>query len=539
MSRPTSILLYGGNIRTLDEADRTASAIAVSQGQIVALGSDDAVRSAATDTVAAYDLRGRAVVPGFIDPHVHMKQAYKFDRDLEKVENKQDLLDRIGKRCAGSNTQDWFVISCSINRPDQWPNASDLDTISGGRPIFLSLSGHVYATNSAGLQAAGITRDTPDPVGGRIERDAASGEPNGVLMDTARFLVMKTIENAGGDVTPMEDRILFALGELARSGITTAHDMVETGGDIVTYQHLLRDDKLTACMHLLLRVYEGTIKLDSILELGLLQGFGGDLLKFGGVKASLDGQFPSRGSYMTEPYEGTNGRGVLRIDQDLLTEMVVAAHAGGVRFCVHSVGDRSTDLVLDAFAAARKNRPDIHLRHRIEHGGNILCSDAVIARMKDLEVISVPNPSFLRSRGALVGPWLGEMRGRRVVNVKDIMAGGAQIAVASDWPGLRYLSPLVGMEALVTRETADGIAIAKDQAIDVQTALRLYTVNNAYASYEEDLKGTLEIGKAGDMVVLDDDPLTVAPTSIGSIGIEATISRGRIVHAASGSGLNV
>ena len=115
--------------------------------------------------------------------------------------------------------------------------------------------------------------------------------------------------------------------------------------------------------------------------------------------------------------------------------------------------------------------------------------------------------------------------------------GGAQIAVASDWPGLRYLSPLVGMEALVTRETADGIAIAKDQAIDARTALRLYTVNNAFASYEEDLKGTLEIGKAGDLVILDDDPLSVAPTRIGSIGIETTISRGRIVHAASVSGI--
>jgi predicted amidohydrolase YtcJ len=296
MSVNHSIVLYGGTVRTLDDADRTVSAIAVSRGDIVALGSDDAVRSGASDVAGAYDLRGRTVGPGFIDPHGHMKQAYKFDRDLEKAENKQDLLDRIGKRCSGWNTQDWFIISCFINRPDQWPTASDLDTVSGGCPIFLSLSGHVYATNSAGLKAAGISRDTPDPVGGRIERDPASGEPTGVLMDSARFLVLKTIESGGGDTTPMEDRIQFALGELVRSGITTAHDMVETGGDVATCQRLLRDDKLTACIHLLMRVYEGTIKLDSILELGLLLGFGGDLLKFGGVKASLDGQFPSRGS---------------------------------------------------------------------------------------------------------------------------------------------------------------------------------------------------------------------------------------------------
>ena len=531
MVEPASGVFFNGRVRTLDGAGRVVSAVAFAAGRIVALGDDDAVRRAAGGRGREVDLGGRTVVPGFIDPPVHMKEAFKYDRDLEQAVDKRDFLARLGKRCAASNSKDWFVISWSVNRRDQWPTANDLDSISGDRPVFLSVGGHVYATNTLGLALSGIERDTPDPVGGRIERDPATGAPNGVLMDTARFLVLKKIDGGDRVTTSLEDRIAFSLGELARNGITTAHDMVDSGDDIRAYQRLLRDGKLTACMHLLLRVWEGKIKLESVLELGLMAGFGGDLLKFGGVKASFDGQFPSRGAYLSQPYEETGGVGAPRIAPDQLTKMIVAAHAAGVRFCIHSIGDKATTLVLDAFEEARRQRPDVHLRHRIEHAGNVLCSPEMIERMRVLEVTPVPNPSFLRSRGALVGPWLGKMRGRRVVNVKDIMAGGAPIAVASDWPGLRYLSPLVAIEALVTRRTADGIPIAADQAIDAETALRLYTVNNAYASYEEDEKGTLELGKVADMVVLSDDPLSVASTAIGSIGIEVTVSRGRTVYA--------
>jgi predicted amidohydrolase YtcJ len=262
-----------------------------------------------------------------------------------------------------------------------------------------------------------------------------------------------------------------------------------------------------------------------------MPGFGNDRLKFGGVKLSFDGQFPARGSLMSEPYLGTEQTGVARVPSAELKRLVALAHANGIRFCIHAYGDRARDEVLDAFENAQNQRPDIHLRHRLEHGGNVVCSRDDIERMKRLDVTAVPNASFLRSRGRMALPWLGETRGRDIVVVKDLIEAGCPIAVGSDWPGLQFLSPLAGMESLVTRRTAEGILVSPDQAIDAETALRLYTVNNAYIGYEEKQKGSLECGKFADLVVLADDPIAVAPAQIASVGVEATISQGRAVYA--------
>lgn len=522
------IIFFNGNVRTFDPANTLASAVALKGSKIVAVGGEDVRRLAGNDT-RAIDLKGRTLIPGFIDPHVHMKEAQKYERGLDGAADKAELLAKLAEVLRRHEGGGWQIVSCSVNRSELWPLASDLDAIVNDRPVVLTLGGHVYATNTAGLRAAEITRETPHPFGGRIEHDAITGEPNGLLMDTARHLVLKRMERSNQPKTPLKEKILFSLAELGRCGITTVHDMVNAAEDVRTYQELENEGRLTACIHLLMRVKESKFDLESLVQLGITTGFGGRI-KFGGVKLSYDGQFPSRGALMAEPYYGTDQTGAARVPLPELRRVVSLAHANDIRFCIHAYGDRATDEVLDAYEEAITSHPEKVLRHRIEHAGNVLCTDERIARMKRLGVMAVPNPSFLRSRGRMAEPWLGPVRGTRISRVKSILNSGCSIAVGTDWPGLQYISPLQCIESMVTRKTGEGVVLDEDEAIDAEAALRLYTVNNAYAGYEEHSKGTIEVGKQADVAVLDDDPVRVDPNRIGAIAVNYTVSDGRIVY---------
>jgi predicted amidohydrolase YtcJ len=521
-------ILRNGRIWPAARAEAAVEALAIRGEHILAAGSDEDVTALAGPQTEVVDLAGLTVVPGFIDPHVHMPEAYAFDRVLEASPSFEALLEGLGQRIQRRPAGSWGYVSMSLNRPEWWPRRAQLDAMSGDHPVFLNLSGHVYAANSRGLALAGIGRDTPDPFGGRIDRDA-EGEPTGILFDTARFLVLGVMPRE----TELElaERILTAQQVLLRAGITTAHDMVPDPEITRTYQRLREDGRLKCRTVLLLRAYESKMSLASLVEAGVTTGLGDDWLRVGGIKLSLDGQFPSRGALVSEPYLGhDHDCGTLRIPADEFKRLVKQAHDAGLRVCVHAVGDGAQQMAIDAFEAVAGGASLASRRHRIEHYGNLQSDAATRAQLARLGVFAMPNPTFLAARGHLVEPYLGTARAQSVTNIRELIDSGVRVAVGSDWPGLGNVEPLKGIRALATRVSDTGLPLQPEAALSPAEALELYTASNAYIDFSEDRKGRLDPGKLADLVVLSDDLLATAPQQLGGVKVLATMVGGEFVH---------
>jgi predicted amidohydrolase YtcJ len=521
------LILRGGRIYPRARA-RPVQALASKGERIVATGADQDVLALQGPNTQVVDLDGLAVLPGFIDPHVHMPEAYTFDRQLEAAPTFEALLEGLRERIHARPAGEWAYISLSLNRPEWWPRKERLDAISGDHPVFLNVSGHVYATNSRGLSLAGITRDTPDPFGGHIERDP-NGEATGILLDTGRFLILDVMPRQSQ--LELADRLLTAQDMLLKAGVTTAHDMVVDPATMRTYARLKADGRLKVRMVALIRAYESKISLQTLTDGGLTTGFGDDQLRIGGVKFSLDGQFPSRGALVKEPYLGhEHDCGTLRVPAGEFKALVKQAHQAGLRICVHAVGDGAQEMAVDAFDEAAGGASLAASRHRIEHYGNLQSLPETNARLRRLGVFAMPNPTFLAARGHLVEPYLGTHRAQSVTNLRELMDQGVPVAVGSDWPGLGKIEPLKGIKALATRVADVGLPLQTDAALSTAEALDLYATNNAYVDFSEDRKGALEPGKLADLVVLSDDPLAVAPDRLGDVEVLATVIGGQFAY---------
>ena len=529
-----NLVLYNGVIYTMDRSLPRAPAVAIAGNRVLALGDDEAMRELLAPRGEAVDLEGRAVVPGFVDSHIHfVEYALRLRRiDLTEVPTLDEALARVAVRAAQTPPGEW-LLGGGWNR-NLWsggafPTRADLDAVASQHPVALSSKdGHVIWLNSQALAQAGITGQTPDPTGGEIERDAA-GEPTGILKEKAVQLVERAIAR------PSMETLLAALQEgmanAQRAGLVGIHDC-EDEQAFAAFQVLHRQGKLG--LRVLMHV--PAVNLEAAIQLGLRSGYGNDFLRVGGVKIFADGALGARTAAMIEPYEGEpDNRGIVVTLPEELRRLVDRAHRSGLSVAVHAIGDAANRAVLDALAAvARQPRTAVTpaLPHRIEHVQ--LLHPADVPRLAELGVVASMQPIHATSDMEIADAHWGA-RSEWAYAWRTLLQAGTALAFGSDCP-VESLDPLRGIHAAVTRRRPDGspgeAGWHPAQRLTVAEAVSAYTRGAAYAAGQESVSGSITRGKLADLVVLSRDIFTCDPMDILDTEVLATVLDGRFVYRA-------
>lgn len=537
------LILFNGKIRTL-AADGIQEAIACGGGRIVAVGKSNEVRRLAGPETRVIDLDKRTAIPGLSDVHVHLSEHSIAEREwvdcrdfFTEVHSVAEILERLARRASELPKGKWVIahgspMQDSRLKDKRFPDRKDLDRAVPDHPVSISFGAHVTIANTKALALGGITRDSADPAGGAIVRDPATGEPTGELRERAQLILHQVTPKY--DSVQLKEGIVFALNQCLKRGVTTVHDIVRYGQPIRAYQELQSEGRLNVRVSLLPRVIESQISAKSLIELGLTTGFGNEWLRIGGVKMSIDGGITGRNASFYEPYENDPANyGIIRIQQDELNETVFECHKAGIRCCVHAIGDRAFDMALDAYENALRKLPRKDHRHRIEHMGNWLCTPERIEKLVRLGIVAIPNISLGYFVGDAILDCLGERRMAKAFPLKTLLGHGVMMAGGSDasagyWP----VDPLRDIGAYVSRRMRWGQVLVPEERLTVAEALALHTTAAAFAGFEEDVKGRLEVGKFADIAVLDEDPFEAAPERIKDIEVAMTIVGGRVEYQA-------
>ncbi len=533
------LILFNGKIRSLAPSGAVDEAVACAGGRIVARGKSDEIRRLAGLDTQSVDLKKRTAIPGLTDTHVHLSEKgtaekeYVDCRDFyTDVHSVPDILERLAKRASELPKGSWIVAHGSPMqdfrlKDKRFPDRNDLDRVLPDYPVSISFGAHITVGNSKALALAGITRETPDPPGGAIRHDPQSREPTGELHERAQLILKKVTPEF--NYLQLKDGILFALSQCLERGVTTIHDIVRSGEPVRAYQELFREGKLHARVTLLPRVIESHIGSKSLIELGLTTGFGNEWLRIGGVKMSIDGGITGRNACFYEPYEDDpHNCGIIRIPQDELNETVLKCHQAGLRCCVHAMGDRAFDMALDAYENAIQKSPRKDHRHRIEHMGNWLSTPERMQRIVRSGIIAIPNISIGYYVGDAILDCLGEKRLAKSFPFRTLLKNGVIIAGGSDAPGYWPVDPLRDIAACVSRKMRWGEVLVPEERISVSEAFAMHTTTAAFVGFEENDKGTLEVGKLADIAVLAEDPFEIPGERIKDIKVEMTIVGGEI-----------
>jgi predicted amidohydrolase YtcJ len=390
---------------------------------------------------------------------------------------------------------------------------------------------HVVVANSIALARAGINASTPDPDGGRIERDN-EGEPTGVLHERGKLTLDTT--RADTVVPPLSDQqrvdaLEIGIRGLHRYGVTSLHEIVRTPEEFADYSRLREAGRLDVRVVGYLRVVEARATLDGVLGAGLRTGFGDEWIRLGGVKVSVDGACTFRNAAVYEPYLGEpENLGILRIEADELREVVSRADQGGLQVAVHAIGPRAVDMALDAFAAVVPADGSNPLRHRIEHGYVAPVHDR-LARMARLGLLLSTQPAFIHSVGDTWFDVFPPELVQAMMPLRAALDAGLTVLANSDCPSAPP-SPLLGIQAAVGRRTESGRVIGADEAVTVSEAIGMYTAAPAYAAREEHSRGSIAVGRLADLVVLGNDPREVDVTEIADVPVLATMVGGQLMY---------
>lgn len=513
------LAILNGNIVTMDKRIGRAEAVAVSGERIIGVGKNSEVRRLIGKGTKVLNLRGKTVVPGMIDSHIHfVDYGLSLTRiDLRNVQSIVEIQEKVASRVKAASPGKW-VLGRSWDqerlKEKRYPNRHDLDRVSSENPVVLSrVCGHICVANSLALQLANVTKETPDPLGGQIDKDPETGEPTGILRDEAMSLIWKHVPS------PTKADLIAAIEAASQralsAGLTGVHALLRDSSYVEALQEARATGKLGV------RIYMGipVDLLENLINLGIKTGFGDHWLKIGCVKMLLDGSLGGRTAAMEDPYSDDPGnKGLLLYREEKLRQIVSKAHDSGYQLAIHAIGDRAIELALDAIEEAQKKTPRKDHRHRIEHA-SIINPDQ-INRMASMKVIASIQPAFVTSDFWAIDR-VGKKREEWVYPFKTLFKKTVAPA-GSDCP-VEHLDPLQGIWAAVTRG-----GFLPSERVTVDQALCMYTMNSAYASFEENEKGSISEGKLADMVVLSKDPFKTPPDKLRSIRIESVIVGGKV-----------
>jgi predicted amidohydrolase YtcJ len=526
-----SLLLHNGKIRTLDERRPFAKSILIENGRITAL--DVGVSSREMRGVSAIDLAGNTVLPGFIDSHVHLASDAGFmlagiTPDFDGCNTIERVLELVKRKTSTLAVRQW-LLGRRLHKEILFQMTRQmLDDVSNNHPVLLTAHGwHFGIANKLALGLAGIDRETIQPEGGEIRKDEHS-EPTGILiqraMDRMDSTYMPDAAKPPFGIEEYKRAILAGCLELIQFGVTTVHDIVVSPDEVQAYVELFHERRLPLRANLVLRVGwgkqgnsknplygESKISFDSVLNVGMVPPFGNEWLSMTGLKFSIDDK-----------------TGKIRIPEEELTARLIEANKVNQRFLIHALSYEGIEIALRAIERALIAHPRQDHRHRIEHSGNANCSVENMKKMKELGLIASLNPGIIY--------FLGEKdyvaRARQEDHIFPIRSLEAQellTIINSDF-GLIPPDPFKAIYFSVVRKTRNGTKVAGSQAVSVESAIKQYTMNAAYAGFEESVKGTIEVGKLADLIVVSDDPVSVDPEEIKNIKVIKTIIDGNIVY---------
>ena len=542
-SPAADLVLRNGKVITLDESLPQASAIAVTNGRISAIGSDAQIAREITSATRVIDLKGRVAIPGFIDGHAHFTGIgeAKTILNLRNARTWDEIVAMVAAAAREAKPGEW--ISGRGWHQEKWdkrpepnvrgfPVEESLSRVSPNNPVLLThASGHAVFVNRAALARAGVTRATPDPPGGEILKDS-QGNPTGLLNESAQALANSAMardlakRTAAQKEAETQRLIDLASTEILSKGITSLEDAGSAPEVIARLKTLADAGRLAPRLWVMLRISNAEFAANAAKY--RMIGEGDNHLTVRAIKRYMDGALGSRGAWMLKPYADLPSSSGLNVE-DLkdIEQTARIAIENGYQLCIHAIGDRANREVLNLYERIFREHPEKKdLRWRIEHAQHLDPQD--IPRFAKLGVIAAMQGIHATSDAAMVIPRLGQKRAQEGAYVwRSLVDSGAHVANGTDAP-VEDVDPIANYYATVTRRTASGQEFYPAQRMTRLQGLRSYTVEPAYAAFEENLKGRLKIGMLGDITVLSQDLLTVPDLDILKTRVEYTIVGGKI-----------
>jgi predicted amidohydrolase YtcJ len=520
------LIFYNGNFWTVNPRQPKTQAVAISGGRFLAIGSNDEILALAAGNAKKLDLAGKTVLPGFIDAHTHPVEAglghlRMVDCDLRSI---GDILQALREKAAKTPSGQWvqgFKYDDTKTSDGRPLTRDDLDSIAD-HPVFVQhRGGHTAWVNSAAFKLANVDEKTPDPPGGRYDRDPASGRLTGHVSEQGRVTFEKLIPS---QFTRDDYRAAAKLISkmMTRTGITSACEADGTPDDLRGYQDA-RD-----AGELLLRAYcmINYVHLEKMSAAGIRTGLGDEWVRVGGIKNYCDGSISERTARLSQPYIGRpNDFGILVITEDELYDHVRKARAAGWQVGTHTNGDVAIDMTLRVYERVQRELPSRDPRFRLEHC--TVVNDSLVARIKALGAIPLPFSTYVYYHGEKMKAY-GAERLNHMFALRSFIDAGIRPTQASDYPPGPF-EPMMALQSEVTRTDSKGNVWGPQQKITLEEAIQVGTINGAYASYEENLKGSIEPGKLADLVVLGRDVFKEDPSNIINIPIERTMVDGKWV----------
>jgi predicted amidohydrolase YtcJ len=537
-SRPAAeratLIVHNAQVYTMQAAQPTAQAVAVRGDRIVLVGSSEAALELRGRDTRVIDAGGATLIPGIQDAHGHFTGLGESLQvlQLRGTTSFDAIVDMVRARAATARPGEW-IRGRSWDQNDwptkDWPHHQQLTDAAPNNPVYLTrVDGHAALVNKAALDAAGMTRATVDPAGGRIIRDA-NGEPAGVLIDSAQALVGSKIPPAT-DVQ-LEEQILLADAEARKLGLTMVHDAGTTPTVVAVYKRLIDEGKLKTRLYVMLR---GPLSmLEPEFKKGPLINYGGHRLSVRAIKIGADGALGSRGAALLEPYsDEPSTSGFMTTPPEEIYAQTLAASRAGFQTCIHAIGDRGNRVAMDVFERVQGEVPGArNLRMRNEHAQ--ILDAAEIPRFAALNVIASMQATHATSDMPWVPARIGQARTQEGAYVwQRLIKSGVTLANGSDFP-VEEPNPMLGFYAASTRQDASGQPQGgwmPDERLSREEMLKSFTWNAAYAAHAEKDLGSLEVGKLADMVLLDRNVMTVPPPQIPSTHALITLIGGDVVY---------
>lgn len=539
-----TLVLHNGRIVTVDSTRPEAQAVAINGSTILAVGTNEEIRRYLREGVEEIDLNGRLVIPGFIESHGHFMGLgrAKMILDLTTAKEWGDIVAMVSAATRDAARDAW--ITGRGWHQEKWgspppgavegnPVHKELSAASPNNPVYLThASGHASFANKRAMDIAGITRSTPNPPGGEIVKDA-TGEPTGLLRETAQRLVSRALAEADSARTPEEmdaqrrKQVELAGAEALSKGVTSFHDAGSGFETIDFLKKLEGEGKLPVRLYVMVRG-ESNQEMDQKLASYLMPIDGDDYLTVRSIKRQIDGALGAHGAWLLQPYIDLNTSAGLTLEkpEDIEgTANVAIKH--GFQVNTHAIGDRANREVLDIYERTFKKNPDkTDLRWRIEHAQHIDPAD--VPRFKQLGVIAAMQGVHATSDGPWIPKRLGEERALKTSYVfRDLMNTGAVIANGTDVP-VEDINPIASFYSAVSLKTKENKVFNEKQRMNREEALRSYTLNGAYAAFEEKQKGSITPGKLADIVVLSKDIMKVPEDEIPTAVVDLTIVGGKV-----------
>jgi hypothetical protein len=532
------LVIINGNVLTIDKENPSAGAIAIKGEEIIAVGTTPEIsKMIDKDFTKVIDARGRLVVPGFNDAHVHfgpldpdyIELRYTTDPSVitQKVKTRIEK-SQPGELIRGGNWEHEMFTD------KKWPTKELLDKVSPDNPVKLSRAdGHSVLVNSYILNASGITKNTPDPFGGVIQKDPVTGEPTGILKENAEALIItgevKQVRTPEVQTSRLWQGYLLALKEARELGVTSVQ--IPGYADFGVYEKLQNEGELTSRIDIGEPLTADTVLLRNYLGLMKKYPREGNWIRFGYLKGFIDGTIGSGTALMVDPFtDNPSTSGLAKMPYEDFEKMVIQADKSGLQIGVHAIGDKGNNWVLNAFEKAQQVNGKLNSRHRIEHAQTLLLSD--IPRFASLGIIASMQPTHCITDKNFCEKRIGTERTKGAYAWKSLADAGAILAFGTDYQ-VEPLNPMEGLYASVTRKNRlgeEGEGWHPEQKIKMDEAIKNYTLGAAYSQFMDNRKGMIKTGFLADIVILDKNLLVIPENEIMKTKVDYTITGGKIVY---------